>query len=59
MAEVEVSASGAVHARMAAAQRPLPLPGRISAEEAEAHAAFVGKMGESAIWSRYAEEAAE
>ena len=31
---------------------------RISLAEAEAHAAFVGKMGESAIWAQYAEAAA-
>ncbi len=34
------------------AARPVPLPPRITPEEAEAHAAFVAKMGEAAIWKR-------
>ena len=59
VAEVETAASGALQVRVAAAQRPDPLPNRISAAEAEAHAAFVGKMGESAIWAQYADAAAE
>ncbi|OWY02750.1 DNA polymerase III subunit epsilon [Thioclava sp. JM3] len=33
--------------------RPEPLPPRLTAEEAEAHAAFVAKLGEAAIWNRY------
>ncbi|MDF2141967.1 DNA polymerase III subunit epsilon [Paenirhodobacter sp. CAU 1674] len=32
--------------------RPVPLPARITAAEAEAHAAFVAKLGENAIWNR-------
>lgn len=32
--------------------RPVPLPSRITPEEAEAHAAFVTKLGEKAIWNR-------
>ncbi|RLL72488.1 DNA polymerase III subunit epsilon [Paenirhodobacter hankyongi] len=32
--------------------RPTPLPSRITPEEAEAHAAFVAKLGEKAIWNR-------
>jgi len=32
--------------------RPTPLPSRITPEEAEAHAAFVAKLGEKAIWTR-------
>ncbi len=59
VAEVENAVAGALQVRVAAAQRPNPLPNRISAAEAEAHAAFVGKMGESAIWAQYAEAAAE
>jgi DNA polymerase III subunit epsilon len=31
-----------------------PLPPRITAEEAEAHAAFVASLGPKAIWARYA-----
>jgi DNA polymerase-3 subunit epsilon len=53
VAEVESTASGLDHMRVAVAQRPTPLPVRISASEAEAHAAFVEKMGESAIWTQY------
>ncbi|MFC5738835.1 DNA polymerase III subunit epsilon [Sinirhodobacter huangdaonensis] len=32
--------------------RPVPLPSCITPEEAEAHAAFVTKLGEKAIWNR-------
>jgi DNA polymerase-3 subunit epsilon len=38
-------------------QRPVPLPPRISATEAAAHAAFVASLGEGALWRDY--EAAE
>jgi DNA polymerase-3 subunit epsilon len=37
--------------------RPVPLPGRLSDAERDAHAAFIAKMGESALWSYYAETA--
>ncbi len=33
--------------------RPTPLPPRIHAEEATAHAAFVASMGEKALWLKY------
>lgn len=33
--------------------RPRPLPPRLTAAEAEAHAAFVEKLGEKAVWRRY------
>lgn len=33
--------------------RPEPLASRISAEEKEAHAAFVGAMGENALWRKF------
>ncbi|WP_086472009.1 DNA polymerase III subunit epsilon [Devosia lucknowensis] len=59
VAEVASSGTGAAQVRIAVAPRPVALPSRISAQEAEAHAAFVGKMGESAIWAQYAEAAAE
>jgi DNA polymerase III subunit epsilon len=32
--------------------RPAPLPARLTQAEAEAHAAFVARMGDTAIWSR-------
>ena len=35
------------------AARAAPLPSRISAEEREAHSAFVQKLGEDALWSRF------
>ncbi|MFT3722704.1 MAG: DNA polymerase III subunit epsilon [Hyphomonadaceae bacterium] len=35
-------------------QRPTPLGPRISAEEEAAHAAFIGGLGENAIWKKYA-----
>ena len=35
--------------------RPVPLPSRITAAEAEAHAAFVAKLGDSAIWLKRGE----
>ena len=34
-------------------QRPFPLPSRLSIEEAAAHTAFIGLMGETAIWKKY------
>jgi DNA polymerase-3 subunit epsilon len=34
--------------------RPVSLPPRIHPEEAEAHAAFVAKLGEAAIWKKRA-----
>ncbi|WP_295044844.1 DNA polymerase III subunit epsilon [uncultured Paracoccus sp.] len=33
--------------------RPVPLPPRLTAAEAAAHAEFVAGLGESAIWARY------
>lgn len=32
--------------------RPAPLPSRLSPEEVAAHAAFVEKLGEKAIWHK-------
>ncbi|WP_102223920.1 DNA polymerase III subunit epsilon [Acidimangrovimonas sediminis] len=34
--------------------RPTPLPSRITDEEAAAHAAFVDKLGDGAIWKKFA-----
>lgn len=33
--------------------RPVPLPSRLTEEEAAAHAAFVAKMGDAAVWKKY------
>ncbi|WP_234052820.1 MULTISPECIES: DNA polymerase III subunit epsilon [unclassified Xanthobacter] len=38
----------------AARPRPTALPPRVSADEAEAHAAFVAALGEKALWLKYA-----
>src|SRR5690606_7606433 len=54
VAEVETETAGPVQTRVVVAQRPNPLPSRISPTEAEAHAAFMAKMGDNAIWNKYA-----
>jgi len=60
MADEQVSDGATVATRAPVRPRPVPLAGRIHAIEAEAHIAFVGKMGESAIWAKYtAQDAAE
>ncbi len=56
-AEVDNAGSGPVAARVAVAPRTTPLPGRISVQEAEAHNAFIAKMGESALWAQYMDAA--
>jgi DNA polymerase-3 subunit epsilon len=33
--------------------RPRPLPQRLTEEEAAAHAAFVAKLGDDAVWKRF------
>ena len=38
-----------------AQQRPVPLPGRVTAADLEAHAEFIAGMGDKAIWKRYGE----
>jgi DNA polymerase-3 subunit epsilon len=58
MADVENDGSDALATRAAALPRPTPLPSRVTLAEAAAHEAFIGKMGESAIWAQYAEVAA-
>lgn len=49
-ARAEFAAGGG---RKAAAQRPTPLPPRLTAEEKAAHAAFLETLGEEALWTRY------
>lgn len=44
--------SGPAPARPAKA-RPAPLPPRLTPAEAEAHAAFVARLGEGAVWARW------
>jgi len=45
--------SGSAEPAWRARPRPAPLPSRLSAEEAAAHAAMVAKLGDAAIWKRY------
>jgi DNA polymerase-3 subunit epsilon len=45
-----------VTARVAAAQRPVPLPSRITQAEQDAHQALLAKMGADAIWAKYQAE---
>jgi DNA polymerase-3 subunit epsilon len=47
------AAAGPEQPRRPRAGRPAPLAPRITPEEAEAHAAFVARMGEGAIWKRF------
>ena len=42
-------------AAAAAHPRPVPLASRLTADEAEAHAAFIASMGEKALWLKYAD----
>lgn len=53
IAETRGSGVDGIAARVVARPRPVPLPSRLSAAEAEAHAALVGKMGEESIWAQY------
>ena len=38
--------------------RPNPLPARLSAEERRAHAEMISKLGDGAVWTRYADPSA-
>ena len=49
-AQASGSQSGAAPAQWRPGARPRPLAPRISAEEAEAHATFIGKLGAGALW---------
>ena len=55
IAEAGLTGAEAIATRAVAAQRPTPLPSRLTAQEAEAHARLVTRMGESAIWAQYGE----
>ncbi|CUX83929.1 MAG: DNA polymerase III, epsilon subunit [Roseibaca calidilacus] len=46
------NAEGAV-TRAVLPKRPTPLAPRLTAAEADAHAAFVAKLGDAAVWKRY------
>lgn len=45
------SSGGQIVEEWRPAPRPAPLPSRLTAQEAEAHEAFVAKMGEEALWN--------
>jgi DNA polymerase III subunit epsilon len=52
---VEAGSAGGTRVSVVALRvRPLPLAPRLSAEEREAHAAFIATLGVSAIWRGYA-----
>jgi DNA polymerase-3 subunit epsilon len=59
LVEDESEAPRLVIEAKAARQRPGVLPSRVTAEEAEAHAAFVAALGEKALWLKYAAPAPE
>jgi len=46
------ASSGGTEEVWRASKRPTPLPSRITEEESKAHAAFVEKLGEDALWSK-------
>lgn len=54
IAENRISGADAIASRVVARARPTPLPRRITAEERAAHDAFIGKLGDDAIWTQYA-----
>ncbi|GHA23367.1 DNA polymerase III subunit epsilon [Devosia pacifica] len=53
VAETRTSGEGAVAHRVAARQRPVPLPPRLSDAELRAHEAMLADMGEDAVWRTY------
>ncbi|MNJ77670.1 DNA polymerase III subunit epsilon [compost metagenome] len=61
MAETNVSPRDAMASRPIAAQRPTPLPSRISAEEMAGHERMLASLGADSVWAHYSQqtEAAE
>jgi DNA polymerase-3 subunit epsilon len=53
VAEIETTTIAFGQARIPVRPRPVPLAARVSHTEAEAHEAFIAKMGQSAIWTQY------
>jgi DNA polymerase-3 subunit epsilon len=51
--ELVAESGGAGVTRAARPQRPAALPPLVTPEEQAAHAAFIGTLGENAIWRRY------
>ncbi|MCS6757893.1 MAG: DNA polymerase III subunit epsilon [Candidatus Devosia euplotis] len=58
IAENTVSGADSIATRIAVSQRPTPLPPRLTAAEAAAHARFIATLGEEAIWQRFSDGAA-
>jgi len=58
IAESSVSGADAIATRVTVSQRPTPLPSRLTAAEAAAHAQFIAKLGDEAIWRRFDEGSA-
>ena len=52
-ASESVSKEAAASGSERVAKRPVPLSSRLSEEEKTAHDAFVGAMGDNAVWSRF------
>ena len=50
---VQAASTGDVGGRVVLRPRPVPLPSRLSAAEAEAHATFIAAIGEKALWNTY------
>ncbi len=60
MAEADAGSAATNAERVAVRPRPAPLASRMHVAETEAHMAFIAKMGDDAIWAKYAEaDAAE
>lgn len=53
---VQSASTGVSGGRVALPPRQTPLPSRVTAAEAEAHAAFIAKIGEKALWNIYLSE---
>ncbi|HWK13475.1 MAG TPA: DNA polymerase III subunit epsilon [Rhizobiaceae bacterium] len=51
-ADTQIAVTGPSIAITTIGQRPAPLPSRLSAAEAEAHARMVARLGEGAVWKK-------
>jgi len=56
VAETRIEFAASPSGLVAARQRPVPLPPRISAAERAAHDAFIAAMGAETLWAKYAEK---
>lgn len=52
LANSGIASNGTTEETWRASKRPTPLPPRITDEEAKAHAAFVEKLGDGALWKK-------